>query len=113
MKSSLITALLCVLTVATVVQAQTFSAFEVIKADKIIQLNGAYPVESNRIDYRCLIDGCGSKVYFILPAEYEQNLVKISFGKDKTDIDCYSHTEKTYQHVLYRKYLEWRKIPSI
>ena len=70
MKTSLITAVLCILGVAVVVQTQAFSAFEIIKADKIVQLNGAYPIESNRIDYHCLIDGCGSKVYYILPVEY-------------------------------------------
>lgn len=99
MESNPTTTLLVLLGLLAIASAQSFSAFEINKVDKLVTLNGAYPTEVNKIEYHCLISSCGSKLHFILPAELEDNLVKISFGRDKTDIDAFPHSQKTYQHV--------------
>jgi len=49
-------------------QAQDFSQFEIVNAEKIVQLNGAYPIESNKVEYRC-ITSCKGFVYHALPLE--------------------------------------------
>ena len=44
MKMSLSTSALCFFAIIVIAHTQSFSAFEIVKAEKVVQLNGAYPI---------------------------------------------------------------------
>jgi hypothetical protein len=73
--------------------------FTILRAERQILLNGAYPNETIRIEYKCLVVTCPNTFTHIVRASDDTHLVKIAFGTSKSSRNIYTYSKIHHQHV--------------
>lgn len=81
--------------VILVCESRNFAQLEVVKVDRMVALNGAYPSEVSKAEHKCIDEDCGDKLYFAITLEENEKIAHISFSKDKPTSEALQYTTFT------------------